>query len=29
MKIYRTENLGAHSLVQEILLDRIRADQNN
>ena len=29
MKIYRTQNLGAHSLVQEILLDRIRADQNN
>jgi hypothetical protein len=28
MKIYRTENLGTHSLVQEILLDRIRADQN-
>ena len=27
MKIYRTENLGAHSLVQEILLDRIRADK--
>jgi sirohydrochlorin ferrochelatase len=29
MKIYRTENLGTHSLVQEILLDRIRADQNS
>jgi hypothetical protein len=29
MKIGRTENLGSHPLVQEILLDRIRADQNN
>ena len=29
MKIFRTENLGAHSLVQEILLDRVRADQNS
>jgi sirohydrochlorin ferrochelatase len=29
MKIYRTENVGAHSLVHEILLDRIRADQNH
>ena len=29
MKIYRTENLGAHSLVQEILLDRIQADQKS
>lgn len=27
MKICRTENLGAHPLVEEILLDRIRADQ--
>ena len=27
MKIFRTENLGTHPLVMEILLDRIRADQ--
>lgn len=27
MKIARSENLGAHRLVQEILLERIRADQ--
>jgi len=29
MKIYRSGNLGAHSLVKEILLDRIRADQKS
>jgi len=29
MKIFRAENLGAHSFVQEILLDRIQTDQNN
>jgi hypothetical protein len=27
MKICRTENLGSHSLVEEILIDRIRSDQ--
>ncbi len=29
MKIYRSGNLGAHSLVKEILLDRVSADQNS
>jgi len=26
MKIFRTDNLGAHPLVEQILLDRIKQD---
>jgi len=26
MKIFRTDNLGAHPLIEQILLDRIRQD---
>ena len=28
MKVYRTENLGGHPLIEQILLDRIRQDRD-